>query len=177
MKIEIEAARRLSKIQAGRETGRGAGALMYCPDTNRFLLLKRSENCDEPHTWCSGGGGVEPGEALHEAVRREYEEETGFDQNESCDLHYLGMQTHPGFEFHNYLGLVDNEFEPQLNDEHTDSQWLHWKDFPVDEMHPHMWRAFTSDEGQALIRKHTNAYTEVAKIDKWLANLKARRQG
>jgi hypothetical protein len=66
------------------------------------------------------------------------------------------MQTHPGFEFHNYLGIVPEEFEPQLNDEHTDSQWFQWEDFPVSEMHPHMWRAFNSEQGQQLLRQHTN---------------------
>jgi ADP-ribose pyrophosphatase YjhB (NUDIX family) len=44
----------------------------------RVLLVKRGK---EPYKgcWSLPGGGVEPGESLHEAVRREMHEETGLD--------------------------------------------------------------------------------------------------
>lgn len=119
-------------ITAGRETGRGAGALIYCPPTGRFLLVKRSKYGDEPNTWCGLGGGVEADETDEEATRREIWEEAGFDG----DMKLIHMNEHtpnPEFTFHNYFGIVDREFEPELNHEHTDYQWV--TEWPT-EMHP-----------------------------------------
>lgn len=141
------------KTHAGRETGQGAGMIVYCDETGRFLLVKRSPTCDYPGTWCGLGGGVEDGEGLSEAVRREAFEEAQFPEDAPCDLHYIGCQESPGFEFHNYLGVVPEEFDPVLNNEHTEHQWCEWSDFP-EEMHPCMMDALNSDEGQAVLEKH-----------------------
>lgn len=148
------------KIKAGRETGKGAGMICYCPATGRFLLMKRSTECDYPRTWCGLGGGVEEGEDLDEAVRREAYEEAGFPIDKPCDLKYIGCQKQPGFEFHNYLGLVNEEFEPQLNDEHTDYQWSEWENFP-DKMHPLMMGALGSERGQQILNQHTGVQMKI----------------
>lgn len=145
-----------TRLRAGRETGQGAGALFYAEDTGRFLLVKRSEVCDYPGTWCGLGGGVEPGEALDEAVRREAREEAQFPEDAPCDLHYIGVQKSPDFEFHNYLAVLPEEFDPVLNHEHTDYQWCHWEDFP-DAMHPCMMDALNSRGGLLALINHTNA--------------------
>lgn len=156
MKIKIEASKRLLttiRINAGRETGQGAGMLPYCEDTGRFLLVKRSDTCDQPGTWCGLGGGIEDGESPDEAVRREAWEEAQFPEESPCNLQYLGCQEQPDFRFHNYLGLVQEEFTPVLNHEHTDHQWVEWENFP-EEMHPKMMEAFDTDEGRRLLNQH-----------------------
>lgn len=154
MTLIIQAATRL---RAGRETGQGAGALFYCEPTGRFLLVQRSDTCDQPGTWCGLGGGIEEGESPDEAVRREAWEEAQFPEDAVCDLRYVGCQEQPDFRFHNYLGVVPEEFEPILNHEHTDHQWVNWDDFP-DNMHPKMMEAFGTDDGQQVLRDHTNAF-------------------
>lgn len=146
-----------ARIYAGRETGQGAGALFYCDDTGRFLLVKRSEAGDYPGTWCGLGGGIEKGETPEEAVRREAYEEAQFPEDAPCDLRYIGCQESPDFKFHNYLGIVPEEFEPILNEEHTDHQWTSWNEFPK-EMHPCMMEAFATNMGQKILEQHTNAF-------------------
>ena len=156
MTIKILAAQRLRaahNIRAGRETGQGAGMLPYCPGTNRFLLMQRSDTCDQPGTWCGLGGGIEEGESPDEAVRREAWEEAQFPEDSPCDLQYVGCQEQPDFRFHNFLGLVGEEFTPILNDEHVDHKWLEWDDFP-EAMHPKMMEAFDTEEGRRLLNQH-----------------------
>lgn len=51
---------------------------IYNKVLNRILLLQRSVSDDVgPGTWENGGGNVEDGESLEEAVYREIREETG----------------------------------------------------------------------------------------------------
>ncbi len=154
--MRIEALHRLfaTRIVAGRETGSGAGAIFYCPETERFLLVLRSPDSDEPNTWCGLGGGIEQGETPDEAVRREASEEAGFDEQEPCDLYYIGIQKSPDFVFHNFLASVDEEFKPRLNAEHTDWQWVSWTHFP-ENMHPQMMKALNSEAGQRVLNKYT----------------------
>lgn len=152
------------KINAGRETGKGAGALFYAEDTGNFLLCLRGPNGDEPDTWCGLGGGVEAGETMDEAVRREAFEEAQFPEDSPCDLRYIGCQKSPDFEFHNYLGILPREFTPVLNDEHTDYRWCKWDDFP-EGMHPKFMEAMESDTGQKLIRQHTTAFGDPDAIE------------
>jgi 8-oxo-dGTP pyrophosphatase MutT (NUDIX family) len=142
------------RIQAGRESGQGAGALLQAKDTGRFLLLLRSETGDHAGEWCNGGGGVEPGESPDEAVRREYDEETGYGEDMPCDLHYIGEQTAAdNFRFHNFIGVIPTEYSPVLNDEHTDHQWVEWEDFP-ENTHPCMMEAINSPTGRQLLEQH-----------------------
>lgn len=151
--VRINAAQRLL---AGRETGSGAGMLMYCEATGRFLLLLRSAESDDPNTWCGAGGGVEAGETVEQAVRREAREEIGFDQDEPCTLIKIGTQHNPdGFVFTNFLGVVYEEFEPELNHEHTDYQWLPFHKFPAN-MHPRMMKAFATPRGCDVLQQHCN---------------------
>lgn len=53
----------------------GAIAVIYQPP--RFLVIRRSQWVTAPGTLCFPGGGVEAGESLPNAVRREFREELG----------------------------------------------------------------------------------------------------
>lgn len=158
--MKIEAATRL---KAGRETGEGAGAIFYCPETENFLILKRSDEGDAGGTWCGLGGGRDNDdsgkpEPLHETVRREAWEEAQFDRRAACELRYIGCLKHPdGFKFHNYLGIVPEEFTPVLNEEHSDYQWCRWNGFPK-EMHPGMMAVLNSPDGRQVLEEHTTAF-------------------
>ena len=123
----------LHRIHAERSTGVGAGALVYAQDTGRVLLCLRSDRCDDPNTWCCPGGGVEKGETIHQGLRREFVEEIGF-SGEMKLIHYHTSES-PDFVYHNHIGVVENEFEPVLNDEHTKWVWCHPNKMPQP-LHP-----------------------------------------
>ncbi len=109
----------------------GAGVLLFCVTTKRFLLLLRSVWVNEPHTWCIPGGKVDPGETIISAAARELEEETGARIAPQTDAHKLRQLyvAYPnkldGFTFHTYLGVVRSEFAPVLSDREADMhKWV-----------------------------------------------------
>jgi len=106
---------------------------MFLSGDDTVLWVLRSDTGDEPNTWAFPGGGVEVGESAEEAAIRESFEECGFRGN--VNLRLIDVQVYPDFKYYTFLGVVDSEFEPTLNDEHTDWQWLPAGEFPAD-IHP-----------------------------------------
>lgn len=124
-------------LTAGRNTGTGAGVLFYAADTGRMLFLQRSAEGDCAGTWCGPGGGVEDYETIDQAVRRETQEEVGYDGQ--YDLIHLHRDVHPdGYTFHNHMAVVPTEFEPRLNGEHTAYVWADEMPEPI---HPGLGRS------------------------------------
>ena len=107
-----------------------SGALFYARSTKRFLFLERTK----PKTagqWGLVGGMAEGDETPWKALEREIGEEVGktppikkviplemFTSNDSK------------FFFHTYLAIVDNEFIPILNDEHSGYAWTNVNCWP-----------------------------------------------
>ena len=108
----------------------GAGIVPFCKETNKFLVGLRSEEVLEPHTWGGFGGkldideGVD--ETIKEAAKRELEEETGY--SGSIELIKGFIFKERNFEYHNYIGIVDKEFEPILNWENDEARWLTYEE-------------------------------------------------
>jgi ADP-ribose pyrophosphatase YjhB (NUDIX family) len=70
----------------------GVSVVTMCHDGNgKYLLEYRSDKCrDEHFTWSPvGSGGVEQGESLEDAVRREVKEECGA---AAYDIEYMGFR-------------------------------------------------------------------------------------
>lgn len=107
---------------------RGAGALILCPRTKRFLLAYRSAEVQEPHTWGTWGGAVDKSEDVEDAVRREVAEETGY--KGKFDLQPLYVFQRGTFRYYNFLVLVPKEFKPRLDWETDDSRWCELRQFP-----------------------------------------------
>jgi len=107
-----------------------SGALFYARNTKRFLFLERTKT-KTAGQWGLVGGMAEGNETPWKALEREISEEVGktppikkviplemFTSNDSK------------FFFHTYLTIVDNEFIPTLNNEHSGYAWTNVNCWP-----------------------------------------------
>lgn len=107
-----------------------SGALFYTLDTNRFLLLHRTQS-KQNDVWGLVGGTNEEKETPWEGLRREIEEEIGLIPNikKTIPLEtFVSNDDH--FHFHTYLCVVENEFIPKLNGEHDGYAWVNFGKWP-----------------------------------------------
>jgi len=103
-----------------------------------FLLRNQKRHAG---SWGLVGGGVESGESPSAALQREIVEEIGaIVFNKIIPLEKFTSENKT-FEYHTYLIVVDNEFVPQLNDEHRGYAWTSISDHPKP-LHPGVWRTF-----------------------------------
>ena len=104
-----------------------------------FLLRNQKRHAG---SWGLVGGGVELDETPVEALQREITEEIGaITIQKIIPIEKFTADT-TNFEYHTYLIVVDNEFIPQLNDEHRGYAWTAMKDYPKP-LHPGVWRTFS----------------------------------
>jgi len=109
----------------------GAGCLITATETNRFLLIQRSEYVPMPLVWGLPGGKVDAGERPMAAAKREVMEEIGFDMTDRpLRLIYTNDTHAPRFRFYTYACVVTKEFEPKLNWESTGYIWCDLDDMP-----------------------------------------------
>jgi 8-oxo-dGTP diphosphatase len=117
------------------------GALIYCSSTHRYLFLLRSGG-RYPNTWGLVGGKVEPGEEVLEALHREIREEMG---GEIKGAKVIPIEQYTSnkntFMYHTFLIKVEEEFVPDLNQEHKGYCWVKLDDHPKP-LHPGVWRTF-----------------------------------
>jgi 8-oxo-dGTP pyrophosphatase MutT (NUDIX family) len=119
----------------------GCGALIYSAATKRYLFLLRNQK-RHAGSWGLVGGGVEPGESPAQALQREIVEEIGaININKIIPLEKFTSDNN-NFEYHTYLITVNDEFVPQLNDEHRGYAWTAINDHPKP-LHPGVWRTFS----------------------------------
>ena len=107
-----------------------SGGLFLAKDTKRFLFLLRTQG-RTAGTWGLVGGRKEPSDATpFEALKREIEEEVGrVDGIKKTVPLELFTSNDQNFQYNTYVVLVENEFIPQLNDEHCGYAWCsfdHW---------------------------------------------------
>lgn len=107
-----------------RHGRRGAGILLVARSTKRVLLLLRGAECNEPGTWGLPGGKIESREQARSAAVRELEEEAGWRGEVLVLKEPIYVFEEPDFEFFNYLGFIEDEFEPRLNWESDDAGWF-----------------------------------------------------
>lgn len=105
----------------------GAGCIFLARDSKRLLIAHRSRAVEQPGTWGTWGGAIDSGENPEEAVRREAIEEAGHEGH--LTLVPLYVFRDKKFRYSNFLAIVDEEFQPQLNWETQGYEWCdfgHW---------------------------------------------------
>lgn len=129
----------------------GCGALIYCTSTHRYLFLLR-RNGRYPNTWGLVGGKVENGETIFEGLNREIKEELG---GEIKDAKIIPIEKYTSdnssFVYQTYLIRVEEEFVPELNDEHKGYCWVQLEDHPKP-LHPGVHRTIRFQANQDKIR-------------------------
>lgn len=120
--------------EALAETGfwgrRGSGCVVYARGTGRFLVGLRSASVLEPGTWGTWGGAVAEGDDPAESAARELAEETGFGGRAEMVLVHVYSDEESGFRYLNYVAVVDDEFEPELNWENDAFMWTEAGNWP-----------------------------------------------
>ena len=108
-----------------------AGCIFIAKDTGRILLSYRTAPSTEPNTWAGWGGKIDGNETPAQAVEREIEEETGFNGDYKITPIYTYEDPNNDFKYYNYVVIVPYEFTPQLNWEHSKSQWVEYGEWPT----------------------------------------------
>lgn len=130
---------------------RAAGALFLSVKTKRFLFLMRADDT-YTDTWATVGGRAELGETVIESLGREIKEEIGFLPIVRKTIPIDLFVSNDGkFEFHTFICLVDNEFIPNLNNEHKGYAWSGIDSFPKP-LHPALYNALKSNELKTKIK-------------------------
>jgi len=107
-----------------------SGALFYARDTKRFLFLQRTKS-KQAGQWGLVGGTAEKGETPWSSLQREIKEEVG-ETGKIQKVIPLEMftSTDEKFFFHTFIAIIEKEFMPTLNGEHSSYAWCAFKSFP-----------------------------------------------
>lgn len=107
----------------------GAGCLIMAADTKRLLLPLRSQWVQEPGTWGTWGGAIDPGEDPKKACIREVQEEAGY-HGKILDMIHLYQFQDDNFRYDTFLAIVEHEFKATLNWETERAEWFKPGEWP-----------------------------------------------
>ena len=121
-----------------------AGALLYSLKTHRFLFLLRN-NTRSRGTWGMPGGKLHSDENTITGLMRELVEELG---DVPPILKHIPLETFTSmdeeFKYHSFIFVIENEFIPVLNDEHSGYAWAELEKYPKP-LHPGVWNTINID--------------------------------
>lgn len=127
------------------------GAIIYCTATKRYLFLLR-QNGKFPGTWGLVGGKIERGESIIDGLKREIREEMG---GEIKGAEIVPIEQYVSdnkkFVYHTFLIKVEEEFIPDLNQEHNGFCWVPLEHFPKP-LHPGVFRTIQLEKSRAKIK-------------------------
>lgn len=108
-----------------------AGAIFLSRKTQRFLFLLRTQG-RTADTWGIAGGKKEPGDTTpYDALLREIQEEIGFLPviEKTIPIEWYSSNDEL-FYYNTYVLLVEEEFIPKLNHEHSGYAWVTMDKWP-----------------------------------------------
>jgi 8-oxo-dGTP pyrophosphatase MutT (NUDIX family) len=107
----------------------GSGILAIANDTRRICIAWRSAEVRQGDCFGVIGGMVKQGLTVEEGARLEMKEEVGY--SGPIKLYAAYVLRTPYFEYHNFVGIVPNEFEfnpePQFAFETDFLLWMDYK--------------------------------------------------
>jgi len=108
-----------------------SGGLFLAKETGRFLFLLRSQG-KTAGTWGFVGGKKEPNDITpYDALTREIQEEVGKTPTIKKIIPLeLFVSNDQNFQYNTYVLLVDREFIPILNEEHSGYAWSNYDSYP-----------------------------------------------
>jgi 8-oxo-dGTP pyrophosphatase MutT (NUDIX family) len=108
-----------------------SGGLFLARDTRRFLFLLRTQG-KTAGTWGLVGGRKEPSDATaFEALSREIQEEVGTTPKIKKIIPLeLFTSNDQNFQYNTYVLMIDREFIPTLNEEHSGYAWTGFDQWP-----------------------------------------------
>ena len=131
------------------------GVWFYCIKTNRYLYLLRNDRRNAG-TWGLPGGKSRANETLLETIERECTEELGFWPSVIKLVPIEKFTSNDNnFCYHTFFCLVEKEFVPDLNHEHSGYAWVDATTWPKP-LHPGLWSTVNFEEVQqkvAIIQK------------------------
>lgn len=120
-----------------------SGALFYAKSTRRFLLLQKAHG-KHTGTWGLVGGTNLQNENPWQGLQREIQEEIGFNP---AVIKTIPLETFVSndkvFNFHTYLCVIEDEFIPQLSEEHIAYAWANI-DYAPKPLHQGLRNSFTN---------------------------------
>lgn len=128
----------------------GAGCLFGALSTRRFLIAHRSRSVQEPGTWGTWGGAIDRGLTPEQAVRKEVQEESGY--HADFRLVPLYVFTDQSFQYSNFLAIVEDEFDPELNWETQGFKWCKYGEWPAP-LHPGLARLLKDTKSDQVLRR------------------------
>lgn len=108
-----------------------SGGLFLARKTGRFLFLLRNHG-RTAGTWGLVGGKKEPTDVTaYDALTREIQEELGFMPKieKTLPIEWYSSKDEQ-FYYNTYILIVDSEFIPELNSEHTGYAWVTFDAWP-----------------------------------------------
>lgn len=108
-----------------------SGGMFLAKSTQKFLLLLRTQG-KTAGTWGLAGGKKEPLDITpHDVLMREISEEIGFVPNiiKTVPLELYSSNDNM-FNYHTYVIIVNDEFIPKLNQEHSGYAWVEMNMWP-----------------------------------------------
>jgi 8-oxo-dGTP pyrophosphatase MutT (NUDIX family) len=110
----------------------GAGCIFLAKTTQRIGIVHRSmgtpeRSIEQPGTWGTIGGAIDPDESPEVATVREAEEEIGYHKKPGDYLIALDEFESGSFRYTTFLYVVEDEFQAEMN---WEAQAFAWFDFP-----------------------------------------------
>jgi ADP-ribose pyrophosphatase YjhB (NUDIX family) len=100
--------------------------------------------------WGTFGGGVDEGESLEGALKRELFEEGGYTGPMVTQPLYVYCDQKTGFRYFNHLAIVPKQFDPVLNFETSEVSWFTWPSAPSP-LHPGVKTLFADPASRIVI--------------------------